>query len=103
MFRTRCDSLHQEHGRSHSSLDRPDGTLDRFAPLVHPFPVLVEPSLNGFDNPLTPPTRGNDRDGKYIEPWHPPFPGSCVDDRFSYLARVILSSCSAQAFSSAGT
>ncbi len=51
----RC--LHQEVGCSHPGLDRPEGMLDRLAPLAHFFWVLVEPALDGVENLLMVPTR----------------------------------------------
>ncbi len=42
--------LHQEMGRPHPRLDRAKGMFDRFAALAHGLGVLVEPSLDGFEN-----------------------------------------------------
>jgi hypothetical protein len=44
--------LHQEVRRSHARLDRPEGMLDRLAPLTHGLRVLVKPTLHGFKHML---------------------------------------------------
>src|ERR1700757_602578 len=49
--------LHQEVGCSHPRLERPERMLDRLAPLAHFFRVLVEPTLDGFENMLLLPAR----------------------------------------------
>jgi hypothetical protein len=38
--------------RSHSSVDRPEGMLDRLAPLAYFFRMLFEPALDGLENML---------------------------------------------------
>jgi hypothetical protein len=49
--------LHQEVGCPHRGIDRPEGMLDRLAPLAHFFRVFVEPALDGLENLLMIPTR----------------------------------------------
>jgi hypothetical protein len=44
-------------GSSHPSLNRPEGMLDRLAPLAHFFRMLVEPALDGLESLLMVPTR----------------------------------------------